>query len=98
MTASEAVVFIKNCLPNRKNMPLDYLQGYCTLTFSALAAWKGYEEAVREVEFLINRDVCPGCKLITTYQAFRAAEAEMGELVHPRRARCTLRGRGCGVI
>lgn len=80
MSESEAVVFIKNCLPNRRNRPLDYLQGYCSFAFSAIAVWKGYEEAVIIVEDIIKGDVCPGCKLITTYQAFRAAEAEIGKI------------------
>jgi len=79
MTEAEMVEHVRAMQPDSRYRPADYLQGYCTLSFSSLARWKGFEDAVREVEFLIGRDVCPGCNLPKTYAAFREMEKRVKE-------------------
>lgn len=75
MSPAEAVAAIRAMQPGPR--PANYLDGYCALKFSDLAAWKGYEAAVRETEFIIRREVCPGCILETSYLAFLEAEKNL---------------------
>lgn len=74
MDKHEAAILVRSMQPDRAKRPHNYLEGYCALKFSELAAWKGFEEAEREVTFIIQRAVCPGCLLEATYKAFLEVE------------------------
>lgn len=72
---AEAAALVRAMLPDPSKRPVNYLQGYCALRFSELAAWKGFVAAEQEVKFIMQRDVCPGCVLETSYKAFLKAES-----------------------
>lgn len=58
--------------------PANYLQGACSLRFSVLCAWQGYEEARRLTDFLLSTETLqPQWPLHITYTAFVAAEKEL---------------------
>ncbi len=57
--------------------PANYLQGACSLRFSVLCAWLGFEEARHLTELLLSRDTLqPQWPPSITYAAFLEAEKE----------------------
>ncbi len=76
MTATATDIATVKALPPGPR-PHNYLDGYCALRFSALCAWKGYDEARRITEWLINQAVLtPGMPLHETFTAFTQAEKQ----------------------
>lgn len=80
-TLAEAVEYIRS---QRGDTSLFKVRkrGYIDWKFSELAAYKGYDAAIQYADSVLrwfDAEKYADCLLITSYNAFRAAEAEVGQ-------------------